>query len=101
MTSAIFQQAAEMWAEMRAEFAVVLEAAYARAEEGTRGSVLNARGRRECVDPFSLLTGPWSRVLAYGTPELVEYFQLAGRPCLAEFEREWLAGHRAPELVAA
>lgn len=90
MSSAIFEHAANLWAEMRLEFEVVLEAAYARAEAGAHGSMLNARGRREGIDPYSLLTGPWSRVEAYGSPELVEHFRTVGRPSLARFEREWL-----------
>ncbi|GAB6938343.1 hypothetical protein ACQP60_04280 [Isoptericola variabilis] len=100
MRSAIFAHAAAQWSEMRAEFDVVLEAAYAKAEEGSHGKVLNARGRREGIDPFSLLTGPWSRVAAYAAPELIEHFETVGRPSLAQFEREWLAA-RTPWEAAA
>lgn len=90
MRSPIFQHAADMYREMRREFDVVLEAAYAAAEEGTHGSLLNALGRREPVTAFSLLTGPWSRVEKYGSPELLEWFNQVGRPSMLDFEREWL-----------
>lgn len=90
MRSPIFQHAADMYREMRREFDVVLEAAYAAAEEGTHGSLLNALGRREPVTAFSLLTGPWSRVEKYGSPELIEWFNQVGRPSVLDFEREWL-----------
>lgn len=90
MRSPIFEHAADMYREMRREFDVVLEAAYAAAEEGTHGSLLNALGRREPVTAFSLLTGPWSRVEKYGSPELIEWFNRVGRPSVLDFEREWL-----------
>jgi hypothetical protein len=88
--SPIFKAAAEQWRAMRTEFDLVLEAAYRRAEEGAHGSMLNATGRRGGVSAYSLLTGPWSRVEKYGSPELIEHFQKHGRPSLADFEREWM-----------
>jgi hypothetical protein len=90
MRSPIFQYAAEMYRDMRREFGVVLEAAYAAAEEGTHGSLLNARGRREPVTAYSLLIGPWPRVEKYGSPELIEWFNEVGRPSVHDYEREWL-----------
>lgn len=95
--SPIFAHAADLYREMRREFDVVLEAAYAAAEEGTGGSLLNAAGRAAPVDAYSLLMGPWSRVLKYGSPELIEWFQVHGRPSVAEFEREWFHARHAPE----
>lgn len=100
--SPIFAHAADQYREMRREFDVVLEAAYAAAEEGTHGKLLNERGRTAPVDAYSLLTGPWSRVLKYGSPELIEWFESAGRPSVAEFEREWWAARQepaTPELI--
>lgn len=90
--SPIFARAAADWNEMRAEFDIVLEAAYTAAEKGSGGAMLNARGRREHVSAYSLLTGPWVRVEAYGSPELIEHFRKRGRPSLADFERQWVEG---------
>lgn len=94
--SPIFAHAADQYREMRREFDVVLEAAYAAAEEGTHGSLLNAAGRAAPVDAYSLLMGPWSRVLKYGSPELIEWFEMHGRPSVAEFEREWFHARQDP-----
>jgi hypothetical protein len=87
--SPIFEHAADMYREMRQEFELVLEAAYANAENGTHGSLLNREGRTKPVDAYSLLTGPWSRVLKYGSEELIEWFLEVGRPSVQQFEREW------------
>jgi hypothetical protein len=99
MRSPIFQHAADQYREMRREFEIELEAAYAAAEEGTRGCLLNALGRREPVTAYSLLTGPWSRVEKYGSPELIEWFERVGRPSVLDFEREWLRSRLEPEPV--
>lgn len=89
--SPIFQYAADLYREMREEFELQVEAAHKAAEEGTRGSMLNARGRREGIDAYSLMTGPWHRVRMYGSPELIEWCEAEGRPSVARFEREWFA----------
>lgn len=91
--SAIYRQAATMWHEMRAEFELTLEAAYAKAEGSTNACMLNARGWAEGIDPYSLLTGPYVRVQAFGSPELIEHFGNVGRPSLERFEREWLESY--------
>lgn len=93
--SAIFARAAAEWNDMRAEFDIVLEAAYRLAEEGAGGAMLNARGRREHVSAYSLLTGPWVRVEAYASPELIEHFQKVGRPSLSDYERQWVEARDA------
>ena len=87
--SPIFQYAADLYRDMRQEWDLLLEAEYAKAEEGSHGAMLNSLGRREAIDPYSLLIGPWSRVVKYATPELVEWFEEHGRPSPAQFEREW------------
>lgn len=89
--SPIYEYAAGLWREMRDEFELQVEAAHAAAEEGTHGKMLNARGRREGIDAYSLMTGPWSRVRLYGSPELIEWCETEGRPSVARFEREWFA----------
>lgn len=87
--SPIFEYAADLYREMRAEWYVYLEAEYAQAEAGSGGAMLNVQGRRDAIDPFSLLTGPWSRVIRYAAPELIEWFESHGRPSPSQFEREW------------
>lgn len=89
--SPIFTWAADLWREMREEFELSVEAAHAAAEEGTGGAMLNKHGRAEGIDAYSLMTGPWSRVERYGSPELIEWCQTEGRPSVARFEREWFA----------
>ena len=88
--SAIFRKAALDYREMRQEFDHVLEAAYQAAEKGAGGAMLNERGRREGVDAYSLLMGPWRRVELYASEELVEHFQRVGRPSVSDFESEWV-----------
>lgn len=90
--SAIFDQVAADWREMRAEFDNTVEHAYRTAERVTRGALLNSRGRAGGIDPFTLFTGPHIRVVAYGSDELLDYFAHHGRPSLARFERQWLTG---------
>jgi hypothetical protein len=87
--SPIYEYAAGLWRDMRAEFEDVLHAEYAKAEEGTGGAMLNHLGRREGIDAYSLLTGPWSRVEKYGSEELCSWFECHGRPSLEAFERSW------------
>lgn len=88
--SAIFRNAAYQYREMRQEFELVLEAAYAKAEAGTGGAMLNSLGRSEHIDAYSLLMGQWRRVEKYGSPELIEWFQQHGRPSVSDFESEWM-----------
>lgn len=88
--SAIFRKAALDYREMRTEFDAVLEAAYRAAEEGSGGAMLNERGRRQGVDAYSLLMGPWRRVEKYGSPELIEWFQSHPRPSVSDYESEWM-----------
>lgn len=88
--SAIFTHAALEYREMRDEFELVITAAYQAAEEGAHGAMLNALGRSQQIDSYSLMIGPWSRVVKYGSPELIEHFQKVGRPSLSDFESEWM-----------
>jgi hypothetical protein len=89
--SPIFTYAADLYREMRQEFELSVEAAHAAAELGTGGAMLNRHGRAEGIDAYSLMTGPWRRVLLYGAPELIEWCEANGRPSVARFEREWFA----------
>lgn len=88
--SAIFRNAAYQYREMRQEFELVLLAAYEAAEEGAGGAMLNALGRAEHVDAYSLMLGPWRRVEKYGSPELIEWLQSHPRPSVSDYEAEWM-----------
>lgn len=90
--SAIFRHAAIQYREMRDEFENVVIAAYQAAEEGAHGAMLNKVGRAAGIDAYSLMIGPWARVLKYASPELIEHFQKVGRPSLSDFESEWMLG---------
>jgi hypothetical protein len=71
-----------------------------RAEAETKGVMLNKRGLAAGVNERSLFTGPESRVRAYASPELFEFFESNPRPTRgswfgsAQSRREHLAGRR-------
>lgn len=88
--SAIMDAAIALQATMRDEFELYRHALYERAADECRGVLLNARGRAQGIDPYSLFVGPAVRVAAYGSEELVEWFKANGRVTVDEFEANWL-----------
>ncbi|MEW2459844.1 hypothetical protein [Microbacterium sp. K41] len=94
----IIDDAFAAWRECRGEYDDTLYAQYEAAEEATNGAMLNARGRRKGVDPFSLFMGNETRALAYASEELVEHWESHPRITFAKFERQWLA-QREIELM--
>ena len=86
--SLIFRFAAQAWAEMRAEFKVVREAAYRTALDDCNGVLLNARGKAARIDPYSLFMGQTARAYAYASDELRDHWATHTRPTLHEFERQ-------------
>jgi len=92
--SPIFAAALERYHAMREDFELVLENAYERAETECNGQLLNERGRRVGVDPYSLFYGPEVRALAYASPELVEHWATHPRMTVSDFERQWLEVER-------
>lgn len=69
------------------------------AEGATNGYFLNKAGKALNVDERTLFTGPESRVKAYASPELIEFFESHPRPTRASFgsvreRRDHLAGRR-------
>lgn len=98
MGSPIFQHAAGLWAEMRGDYDRHLHAQYERAVNETNACLLNKRGHANRVEELSLFFGPWSRVVAYGSEELLEFFQYHRRMTLAEFERTWWNERMAHEV---
>lgn len=90
--SALFAQAIAMHHTVRAEYELLLEVSFERAERDCNAVLLNASGRAAGIDPRSLFMGPAVRVKCYASPELVEWFEVNGRTTYADFERDWVAG---------
>lgn len=94
----IFAQAVARWHYVRAEFEIFRENAYRRANDDLGGVLLNARGKKAGLDPYSLFIGPAARAYAYASEELVEHWQRYPRMTFEQFERqheasgqEWVA----------
>lgn len=87
--SSLIREGFAAWRECRAEYDLLLFAAFDRAEEATLGAMLNDRGRARGVDPFSLFMGPEVRALAYASEELIEHWSEYPRVTFAAFERQW------------
>ena len=83
MSSPIFTWAKEAYAEMRAEYAIVQEAEYARAEEATNGYMTTN-------DDYN----SWSafKQERYLTQELIEHLEQFPSTKADDFEQEWLDG---------
>ena len=70
------------------------------AENATNGFMLNKAGQRADINERSLFTGPESRVRAYASPELIEWFEHHPRPTRASWfgssysRRAHLSGRR-------
>ncbi|MBF4574702.1 hypothetical protein [Frondihabitans sp. VKM Ac-2883] len=88
MTSALFALAAGQWHTMRAEYEQIRENAYQRAEEATNGYLLNARGKRAGIDPYSLFMGNRARAYAYASEELIAHWEKHPRLTLADWEAQ-------------
>ena len=71
-----------------------------QAENETNGYMLNKAGRAAGIDERTLFTGPESRVRAYASRELLDYFESHPRPTRASWfgsaysRKEHLAGRR-------
>jgi hypothetical protein len=90
--SLAFRHAAHLWASLRADYEDLRNAAYLQAEEATRGALLNARGRRAGIDPYSLFMGNEARAHAYASPELIEWWRDHPRVTFAAYERQMIEG---------
>lgn len=86
--SALFKAAANGWRVMRADFEIQREGAYLRAETACNGKLLNDRGRRAGIDPYSLFIGASARAYAYASEELIDHWARYPRLTLAEFEAQ-------------
>ena len=75
----------ERRAQAESEYSDEVYRRYLAAEAATNGYMLNKTGRAAGIDEKSLLTGPESRVLKYGSPELISHLGQHGRPTRESF----------------
>jgi hypothetical protein len=68
---------------------------YQAAEDATNGYMVNAAGRAAGASDSAFFTGSDAYVRKYATPELLEWFDLNGRPTLAEWRAELLGDAQA------
>lgn len=74
----------------REDFRHRINADYRAAEDATNGYLLNNAARRAGVDAKSLFTGPESRARRHASDELRAWWDIHGRPTLAEHRAELL-----------
>lgn len=91
--SAILADAFAARRQMREDFELYRHALFTRAHDELRGELLNARGRAERIDPYSLFMGPAVRAECYASEELRRWWERNDRPTVAQFEAAWWAGH--------
>lgn len=93
--SVIFERAAELWQQCRADYDVYLEAAEHAAEVATNGYAVNARGQaRGYTLRLLMVSGPLV-VRAYASPELLDHFEDHPRITFATYERAWFDDRHA------
>lgn len=87
--------ALELREQLRAEYALTMEALYADAERECSGQLVNARGRARGVDGWQLLTRHNRWMLdAYATRELRDWLERVKPQTFAQYEAA-----RAAELL--
>lgn len=87
--STLVSRALDRRDEIRAEFELLREAAFRRAQDELGGArLLNERGLAAGVDPYSLFIGPELRAYAYASEELVNHWQRYPRPVFERFEQQ-------------
>ncbi|KQR90996.1 MAG: hypothetical protein J0I33_13815 [Microbacterium ginsengisoli] len=96
----ILSAAFSEWRECRAEYELLLNAAYERAAEATNDRLLNERGRRKGVTSISLFMGPLVRASAYASEELLEHWERHPRVTYEAFERQWMRDREAERWAA-
>ncbi|HLR95010.1 MAG TPA: hypothetical protein VK053_10820 [Jiangellaceae bacterium] len=92
----ILSDAFDTYQRMREDYELHRRATFARAHSELRGELLSARGRAAGIDPHSLFMGPQTRVEAYASEELLQWFAQHGRPTVEQFEAQWWSGHAEP-----
>jgi hypothetical protein len=92
LVSLVFRHAAAAYAALRADYEELRMSAYLKAEEATRGALMNRLGHRRGIDPYSLFMGTEARAQCYASDELREWWRDHPRVTFADFERQMLAG---------
>lgn len=87
--SVIFDNAVSTYSRCRQEFEDYLQHAYAKAEEATRGRMLNRKAEHKGIDSYSLFLSNQSRANAYASEELRDYWREHPRMTFEQFERQW------------
>lgn len=96
--SPIVRDALAVVRQLRLEFQDYQEHAYREAETETNGVLLNRRGKRAGIDPYSLFSGSDARARAYASEELIEHWLRHPRPVFEEFEAQAREEHRNPDV---
>lgn len=86
----IVSDAIEQWRQCREEFENYRLAAFDAAEAVTHGKLLNRRGKRAQIDPYTLFIGNHAHAYAYASEELIEHWRSHPRPVYEHFERQWV-----------
>lgn len=96
--SVIMREAMDRWNEMRDDFELFRHAQYERAAADCKGELLNALGREEGIEPYSLFLGTTARAAKYASEELREWWAQDGnsRMTVEAFERQWLTAREDP-----
>jgi hypothetical protein len=74
------------YAARRTERAAELDRLWLEAEAGTKGNMLNRRGREAGINERTLFTGTEARARKYASEELLEWWEHHPRPTEAYFE---------------
>ncbi|MDY0828563.1 hypothetical protein SK224_05415 [Microbacterium sp. BG28] len=88
MTSSVFALAAARYHELRSDYELVLEAAYASAEAATNGHMLNRRAREAGISSWDLFTHNGTFARAYASEELLEHWASNPRPTFSSYEAQ-------------
>jgi hypothetical protein len=74
------------WTARKQERAEAIDQAWLAAEDGTKGNMLNRRGKEAGINERTLFTGPESRARKYASEELLNWWEDHPRPTAAHFE---------------
>lgn len=88
MSSSIIAAAFEHWRSIRADYELVKESAFRRAEAATNGALLTAEAQARGIDAWSLFQGPEARAMKWASEELRDHWQSHPRVTFAQYERE-------------
>jgi hypothetical protein len=63
---------------------------YIEAEDSMQGHMLSKEGEGKNVSPLKLFTGSESTAMKYASPELIDYWELNGRPSFDEWLKDFM-----------